>query len=723
MHFTDLFYEISSILIIAAVAGAITVKLRQPLIVGFIVSGILIGPSGLDIVAEPQQLDLLAEIGIAVLLFVVGLKLDPHLIQTTGRVALATGMGQIVFTSVLGFFLALAFGIPVIDSVYVAVALTFSSTIIIVKLLSDKKEIDSLHGRIAVGFLIVQDIVVVLVMIALSALGRGGSGGSLLEAMLFVFLKGIAFIGVIALFMKFVLDRLFAHLARSQELMITFAIAWAVLLAACGDWLGFSKEVGAFLAGVAIASTPYREAIGSRLVPLRDFLLLFFFINLGAGLDLSLLGAQIWPSLLLSAFVLIGNPLIVVIIMGVMGYRRRTGFLAGLTVAQISEFSFILAAMGMHLGHVTAETVGLITLVGLVTIGLSTYMILYSNPLYAKLSPFLGLFERQVPHPEDQGPASADLRDVDIILIGLGRYGRNIARDLYRLGKKIVCVDFDPEILSKWRMKSRPCIYADAGDPEAYDYLPLDRASMVVNTVSGRDFNLQILNILKARSYAGKTVLTAHNYAQVQSYFKAGAHRVLRPFVDAAETAVSTLLTSRDELRHNLPWPIAVTEIRLKQGSFACWKTIGQTDLRARTRTSIIAVDRGGRTFLNPGPDFILYPGDCILLSGEEKNIQIAEKILRESGKEEDAPVRPQFRIEVLPSEKNPAWVGRSIGSLGLRREEGVSIISISRDNEYILAPGPDEIIHPEDILLILRGQGEPSSPGGGQSTGTGNRP
>ncbi|HSW38475.1 MAG TPA: cation:proton antiporter [Acidobacteriota bacterium] len=710
MYFADLFHEIAVILIVAAVIGAAAVKLKQPLIVGFILSGILIGPSGLNLVSEHRQLELLAEIGIAVLLFVVGLKLDLHLIKTTGRVALATGMGQIVFTSVIGFLIALALGISILNSIYIAVALTFSSTIIIVKLLSDKKEIDSLHGRIAVGFLIVQDIVVVLVMIALSAFGAGtGEESTLVTTMLLVALKGIAFIGVIALFMKYILNRLFAHLARSQELMVTFAIAWAILLAATGDLLGFSKEVGAFLAGVAIASTPYRESIGTRLVSLRDFLLLFFFINLGAHLDLSLLGTQLWQSLLFSAFVLVGNPLIVIIIMGIMGYRRRTGFLAGLTVAQISEFSFILAAMGLSLGHISTETVGLITLVGLITIGLSTYMILYSYPLYEKLSPFLRIFERHVAHPEDTRPSSQEMKDVDVILIGLGRYGRNIARDLYRLEKKVVCVDFDPEVLAKWRMKARPCIYADAGDPEAYDYLPLGSASMVINTIAGYDLNMNLLKTLKERSYSGRIILTAHNYKQAQSYYQAGADRVLRPFVDAAETAVSILLTSRDELHHHLPWPVAVTEIRLKQGSSACWKTISRVDLRARTEASIIAIKRSGRTFLNPEPDFVLYPGDCLLLSGEEESIATAEKLLREKAEETDHDVKPAFKIEEISAGEKPHWTGKSIGSLNLRQEEGISIISISRNDGYIIAPGPEEIIQPGDIFLVIRGNRQPT--------------
>jgi predicted Kef-type K+ transport protein len=176
------------------------------------------------------------------------------------------------------------------------------------------------------------------------------------------------------------------------------------------------------------ASTPYREAIGSRLVSIRDFLLLFFFLDLGAQLDMSHLGLQVWPAIVLSLFVLIGNPLIVMIIMGLMGYRARTGFLAGLTVAQISEFSLILGSLGGNLGHINDSVMGLNTLVGLITIGLSTYLILYSHPLYERVGTWLQVFERKIPHREqDEDATSGTALRPDVILFGIGRYGSRVA--------------------------------------------------------------------------------------------------------------------------------------------------------------------------------------------------------------------------------------------------------------------------------------------------------
>lgn len=312
--FPDIFTEMAVLLLLAVAISALGVRLRQPLIVAFIAVGILVGPSVLGWVSANDHIDLLAKFGITLLLFVVGLKLDLHIIRTMGPIALATGLGQVAFTSIIGYFIALGFGMTPVGALYVAVALTFSSTIIIVKLLSDKREIDTLHGRIALGFLIVQDLVVVLVMIGLNTLAAA-SGPSATYEVLGIIIKGITFLVFVALSMRFVLPRLLQLISRSHELLVLFGIAWAVALAALGAMLGFSKEVGAFVAGVSLASTPYRDVLGARLVSLRDFLLLFFFIDLGAHLDMGLLGSKFFESIVFSLFVLIGNPLIVMIIM------------------------------------------------------------------------------------------------------------------------------------------------------------------------------------------------------------------------------------------------------------------------------------------------------------------------------------------------------------------------------------------------------------------------
>ena len=541
--FDSVFAQVALILGLAATGGALAQLLRQPLIVAFIAIGILLGPSVFGVVAHSTEIELFARLGIALLLFVVGLKLDLHVIRTVGPVALASGLGQVVFTSAIGYLIALLLGMSHVTAVYVAVALTFSSTIIIVKLLSDKREVDALHGRIAVGFLIVQDIVVVLVMIGLTAFGQAEGDTNLGWAALQILLKGAAMLLAVALLMRYVLPGLLRRLAHSSELLMLFAIAWAVLGAVMGDILGFSREVGAFLAGVSIASTPYREQVAARLVSLRDFLLLFFFIELGATLDLSMLGAQLSASAVFSLFVLIGNPLIVMIIMGYMGYRKRTGFLAGLTVAQISEFSLILAALGLSLGHLGQDTVGLITLVGLITISASTYMILYSHTLYEWLAPWLSIFERKVPHREIDSILSSGTH-ADVLLVGLGRYGAALAANLRDQGCSLLAVDFDPTNEEQHARNGYRVHYGDAEDPEFVATLPLAQMRWVVSTVRDRAVNRLFVQSLRQQGYRGRIAVAASNQRDATILEQEGVDLVLIPYSDAAREAANRLVAT-----------------------------------------------------------------------------------------------------------------------------------------------------------------------------------
>jgi Kef-type K+ transport system membrane component KefB len=542
---SSVFYEVAALLVLGAASGLVALLLRQPLIVGLIGAGIVAGPAVLGVAQSDEHIQLLSELGIAVLLFLVGLKLDIGLVRSLGPVAVATGLGQVAFTAVIGFGLCLALGLDPLTSVYVAIALTFSSTIIIVKLLSDKREIDSLHGRIALGFLIVQDIFVVLSMVVVSAMAAGTSETSALAGLVRVVAGGGAMLLLVALVIRFVAEPLTARLAQAPELLAGFAIGWAALLAAIADYVGLGKELGGLLAGVSLASTQFREAIAARLSSLRDFLLLFFFIALGARLDLGSMGEQLGASIVLSVFVLVGNPLIVVAIMGAMGYRRRTGFLAGLTVAQISEFSLIFMAMGVALGHVAEPALGLVTLVGLVTIALSTYMITYSHQLAGWLDGPLRIFERG--HPWREAAAAGEMPGMasgapDVVIFGLGRFGGAIAARLRERGLTVLGVDFDPEAVRAWRRSGYVAVYGDATDPELVAALPLERTRWAISSIPSHaggvthdDHRLALISALHSHQFGGKVAVTTHALAEVDLLVGRGADLVLLPFQDAAE--------------------------------------------------------------------------------------------------------------------------------------------------------------------------------------------
>ncbi|MGO2354784.1 MAG: cation:proton antiporter [Marinomonas foliarum] len=543
------FNEIAALLVLAALIGFVGLLLRQPLIVSFIAVGLIAGPSVLDIVHSKEQIKLLSELGIAILLFLVGIKLDIKLIKSIGWVSVLTGLGQVAFTSIIGYLIGLMIGLDTTSSLYLAVALTFSSTIIIVKLLSDKREIDSLHGQIALGFLIVQDLVVVMAMIVLATIGIGsGHGDSNDSSVWHVAGSAMGLLLFVILFIRYIANPLTSLLARVPELLVIYAIAQAALFAAVGHMVGLGMEVGGLLAGVSLASTPFRESIAARLAPLRDFLLLFFFIALGATLDLSLLGSNIYGAIIFSLFVLIGNPLIVLIIMGVMGYRKRTAFLAGLTVAQISEFSLIFIAMGISLGHVSQDILGLVTLVGIITIAVSTYMITYSHQLYTFFEPVLDIFERENTTREqnsEQGPSNHP----QVVVFGLGRLGTAIATRLNEQGVIVMGVDFNPSATKLWGQLGLHTAYGDVTDAEFIAELPLRQARWIVSTiphhhtgVSFEDTRKTIVQLVETTSFSGKLAAVSHSKLETEELNRLGVNLILEPFQDAADRATELLL-------------------------------------------------------------------------------------------------------------------------------------------------------------------------------------
>lgn len=542
------FYEFAAILTLAALAGIIGTILRQPLIIAFIAIGIIAGPSVLGIVTDGGEIALLSKLGISILLFIVGLKLDLSLIKNLGTVAMTIGSVQIITTIGLSFAICMMLGITTDMAVLISIALAFSSTIIIVKLLSDKKEIDSLHGQIALGVLIIQDLVVVVSMMVLATLGgaeSGDNGVSITEALLQVAMYAVILLVLVGLFMKFAALTVVSYMAKLPELLLCFAIAWAVMLAALCDMLGLSKELGGLMAGVSLASTPYREAIISRLASLRDFLLLFFFIALGTQIDLALLGGQIIPALILSVFVMLFKPLIIMTMAGVLGYRKRTSFLAGLSLGQISEFSLIFIAMAASLGMADQETLGLVTMVALITIGISTYLLSLSHMICAWVDPYIDIFERSSVGEEQKQSSKKTDRSYDIILFGLGRYGQAMARRFMDQGKTILAVDFNPDAVKDWRARGHDALFGDASDPEFFHSLPLKKSHWVVSALPQFDFGIThedprliMLDALKREKFTGKIALACHKPERVENFKQNGVHVVFLPFHDAAGRAV-----------------------------------------------------------------------------------------------------------------------------------------------------------------------------------------
>lgn len=522
-----IFIEIGLIILFATAISFIMRLLKQPLIVGYILSGIIVGPYFFNFTQSTEYIELFSKLGITILLFIIGLNLKPDVIREVGKVSLITGLGQIIITSVFGFLIMNFLGFSNIVSLYGAIALTFSSTIIILKLLSDKGDLDKLYGKISIGFLLVQDVVATIVLLLISVLGQSGlaEGGAFMPSLI-LFAKGVVFFFVIFLIRRYILPKISTFLTNSQELLFLFSISWGLGLAATFYILGFSIEIGALTAGVALASFRFSQEIASRMKPLRDFFILLFFVMLGSQMVLSDIGGIIIPAIILSLFVLIGNPIIVIVLMNLLGYKNRTGFMAGLTVAQISEFSLILVALGMSFGHISREVVSLITLVGIITILGSTYLILYSDKIYPRIKGFLNILEIRKQKEEEVEEKN---NDYDLIIFGYDRVGYDFVNIAKKMNHKYSVVDFDPSSINKLENNNIPHYFGDAEDVSFLEEIGFIKAKAVVSTIPDFKTNLELVSYYRNHNPNGVIIVISHNIKDSQELYKKGASFVVMP--------------------------------------------------------------------------------------------------------------------------------------------------------------------------------------------------
>jgi len=523
MLLEELFFEIGAIFVIAAALAMLVSRLRLPLVIAYIVTGILVGPSVFALARSPEAFDAMSKIGVAFLLFTVGLGLNWRNVRDVGGIALATGVGQVIVTSLIGFGLGRLIGLDPVTSLYVAVAFSFSSTIIIVKLLSDKNELDTLYGRISVGFLLVQDFIAMFILLGLGAIG---TGASLPDVVTQTLVKIGLLVPLLWATSTFLIPKIVAYAARSQELLFVFSIAWCFLVAGLLVWFGFGVEMGALVAGITLSGTVFEREINARIRSLRDFFLLIFFVVLGTHLDVASLSSVLVPTAVFSAYVLVCNPILAMLVMRALGYHPRTGFLSGTTVAQISEFSFIVIATGIALGHLDASVLTLATSVGLITIAISSFVIHHNDQIYEACRPLFRWLEpkRMLAHERPLGRPF-----VKTYLFGLHHIGSSALRALQDIRQPFVVVDFDPTVIRELEEIGVPCAYGDAGDDGFLEELGIERANFIVSTIPEVSVSMEILGYLRAKKFKGTVIVSARMPEEASKCYAAGATFVIIP--------------------------------------------------------------------------------------------------------------------------------------------------------------------------------------------------
>jgi Kef-type K+ transport system membrane component KefB/voltage-gated potassium channel Kch len=518
----QVFIQLGIILFTAFVVSYIVRAFKQPIVIGYIIAGMIISPYIISFGASQETLDLFSEFGIAFLLFMVGLHMNPKVIKEIGTTSLIIGIVQMVLTFALGFFISSILGFDNITSAFIGIALAFSSTIITMKLLSDKKQIDSLYGKISIGILIIQDVVAIAVLIFISSVSNAGDVGSLAVKGL---LMGIGLIVVLFLLGFFVFPKVIKKIAQSQELLFLFSITWAFVVAALFSYIGFSIEIGALIAGVVLSISPYTIEISSKIRPLRDFFLIIFFIILGFNIPILSMNSIIVNALIFSLIALIFKPIILMSLTAILGYTKRTNFFVGTTLGQISEFSLIVLGLGVSAGLISGEILSTLTLTSVITITISTYMIIYSNEFYKKMSSFASIFERK-----EVRKKSKTVKKYDAILFGYNRIGFGILRKLKKIRKKYLVVDFDPEVISTLSKFRVPCIYGDAYDSDFLDELSLEKIKLMASTIPDFETNMLLVDSIRAVNSDAIIIVRANEVKEAFELYNKGASYVLTPY-------------------------------------------------------------------------------------------------------------------------------------------------------------------------------------------------
>jgi Kef-type K+ transport system membrane component KefB len=520
--------NIALVFIVATVFAFVAKLFRQPLILAYLVAGVVIGPKiGLAWVKDEAIIELISEIGLMLLLFIIGLEIDLKKLLSAGRTLLATGISQFLVCTVLGGGLAVAMGYRGeagnFEWLYVAVTLSLSSTLIVVKLLYDKFELTTLPGRITLGVLVCQDIWAIVFLAV-----QPNLHDPRLVILLQSFLTGAALVFLTLVLSRYVLPRLFSFVAKVPELMLIAALAWCFLVSGAAGGLGLSREMGALIAGVSISTFPYNLDVIAKVINIRDFFVTLFFVALGMKIPqptLEIVSAAAG----MSVFVLASRFLSVSPVLYMLGNGLRPGLIVSINLAQMSEFSLVIASLGLALNHVRAELVGTLTFVFAITSVLSTYLIGCNHEIQRGLA---GLLARV------GFSAGADLGDEreslhtknSIVFLGCFREASSILHELEArasLLQQILVIDFNPVVLQRLKQRHIKCLYGDIAHMDTLHHAQIHDAKIVACTISDAILrgttNLRLLRQARRLCPNARIVVAADNVSHALELYEHNA--------------------------------------------------------------------------------------------------------------------------------------------------------------------------------------------------------
>lgn len=529
----------SLFVVAASLLGFVFLAFRLPLIIAYITAGLVLG---LFVVSDGtiSALSFLPEVGLAFLLFLLGIELDVREIRHFGRQIIFASVAQMVLSTAAGFLIASFLGFGRVDAIFLGLGLAFSSTIIVVKLFVDKKELSSLHGKMAVGILLFEDLVAVVALMFLtlraSALNIGLTAG--LPFLAFV-LKGMFLFGVALVFARVTLPFFFKTAASSPELLFLSGIGLCFAFIALALVLGFGLSIGAFLAGVSLASSSYRHHIAARIKPLRDLFITLFFVDLGLRVAFSFSAVALLPIAFFTLYALLAKPTIFMGLLGLLGYKKHTSFLTSVGLSQISEFSLILLVVGQSTGQVGEGSLSTLAVAALASMALSSVAVTHATEIYKRASKPLSFFERKGARFGEY-VKEEEIRD-HILLLGCDRAGRMLLPVLKKSDQRFLVADFNPEVVRQLTADGFPVLFGDISDPEFAQELNADKAKILISTIGDPHDNAYLLNLVKGKGKKPIFIASAETPAEALKLYEQGADLVLVPHMITGEYIADVL--------------------------------------------------------------------------------------------------------------------------------------------------------------------------------------
>ena len=641
-------------------------RLRVPAVVGFLLTGIFVGPYGLGLVKEIHNVEILAEVGVVLLLFTIGIEFSLGRLLEIRKSVLMGGSLQVLLTFLATLFLARQFGHAFSKAVFFGFLVALSSTAIVLKLIQERAEVDSPHGRTTLGILIFQDIIVVPMMLVTPLLA--GAAGNLGETLLVLLAKGIGIILLVMVSAKWVVPQLLYQIARTRNhelflisvVVICFGVAWLTSKS------GLSLALGAFLAGLIISESEYSHQALGNILPFRNVFTTFFFVSIGMMLDIRFLFQDIGLIVLFALSVLVLKAIIAGSVTILLGFPLRTGILVGVALGQIGEFSFILSRVGVEHGLLAGNINQWFLAVTIFSMAATPFIIALA-PRIADTILRLPLPKRLVSgiYPVSETKV-VDSKD-HLIIIGFGVNGKNVARAARLADIPYAIIEMNPETVRSEQAKDEAIYYGDATQETVLQHTNIKEARIVVVAINDPTATRRITEVIRRLNPQVHLIVRTPYLQEMKALYELGAAEVIPEEFETSMEIFTRVLTKyfvpRDEIERLLAvvradgyamfrslsktsaslsdlkihlHDVDINTFRIAQGSPLIGKTLAQSELRRRYGVSVVAIRRDSQILSNPGSDTLVQANDVLFVLGSSEKISEAITIFSSSNKEDE---------------------------------------------------------------------------------------